>query len=274
MIQVQKSAGGPALLQTLGVPARQQLEAIFDADPAGCQGAGNKLLNVAATIYNDLRIKALLIAEQHEKCCYCEQLPLSAGPGDVEHFRPKNGFKQAKADRQLGKPGYYWLAYSWENLFFSCDTCNRSYKRNFFPLQNPASGRAQSHHQNTATEQPLLLDPARDQPEQHIGFRGPVAVGLTSRGRTTIAGCGLNRIRLLAKRRTHLGQIERDELLADLDLAKLQAAEVARLVSKYGSLIMLTRRIRQARLVCARAALAPAEYTGMVRANFPHLPRR
>lgn len=273
MIQVHKGAAPAALLASLGGPAaRLALEARYDDNPAACQVPGNKLLHVAATIYNEQAIKTLLIAAQYEKCCYCERYFLDNNPGDVEHFRPKNGYKQRKADKQLTKPGYYWLAYEWNNLFFACNSCNRSYKRNYFPLQNAATGRAQSHHANLATEQPLLLDPSQADVDQHLIFRKAVAVGRTPQGRATIEACGLNRLRLRQRRQDHFDRLERDEALADYNIAALPVAEIQRQVTKYGSLPALARRIKQARDVCNAAALDKAEFAGMVRANFPHLP--
>ena len=273
MIQVKKGAAPSALLHALGGPAaRLDLENRYDIDPAACHVAGNKRLHVAATIYNDRAVKALLIAEQQEKCCYCERYFLDNNPGDVEHFRPKNGYKQHKADKQLAKPGYYWLAYEWANLFFACNSCNRSYKRNYFPLQNPATGRAQSHHANLATEHPLLLDPSRADVAQHLSFRKVVAVGRTPQGRATIAACGLNRLKLRQRRQDHFDKLERDEALADYNIAALPIAEIQRQEAKYGSLVALARRIKQARDTVQQAALDKAEFAGMVRANFPHLP--
>src|SRR5215468_8122036 len=68
------------------------------------------------------------------KCAYCEE-KLSGQPGDVEHFRPKGRvcdatFRQVFIDhprwgRNIAHPGYYWLAYDWDNLLPSCADCNR-----------------------------------------------------------------------------------------------------------------------------------------------------
>lgn len=55
----------------------------------------------------------------HGKCAYCETLVEQL---HVEHFRPKRG-------------GYYWLAYSWDNLLLACPICNTS-KKNGFPIKN------------------------------------------------------------------------------------------------------------------------------------------
>ena len=74
-----------------------------------------------------------------------------------EHFRPKAGYKINRKDK-LKKPGYYWLGYSWSNLFFVCGPCNTK-KGNIFPLENE-SRRAKNHNFSWHAEKPLLLDPA------------------------------------------------------------------------------------------------------------------
>jgi len=139
-------------------------------------------------------------------------------------------------------------------------------------LQNPATGRANSHHATLSDEHPLLLDPTRPDLAQHIGFRKAVAVGRTPQGRTTIEGCGLNRQKLRERRQDHFDKLERDEALADYNIAALPLVEIQRQLLKYKSLPALARRIKQARDVCNRAALDSAEFAGMVRANFPQLP--
>src|SRR5207248_2896103 len=77
------------------------------------------------------------------------------GYGDVEHFRPKGGYKQRETD-ELKRPGYYWLAYAWDNLFCSCQLCNQRFKRNLFPLRD-GRRRARSHTHKLDKEQPLPL---------------------------------------------------------------------------------------------------------------------
>ena len=74
--------------------------------------------------------------------------------GDVEHYRPKAGYRQ-DAEDPLGRPGYYWLAYEWSNLLFCCQICNQRFKRNLFPLVDPAR-RAETHHDDLSSEQPLF----------------------------------------------------------------------------------------------------------------------
>jgi 5-methylcytosine-specific restriction endonuclease McrA len=104
---------------------------------------------------------------QHYKCCYCEQkLPLSYN--DVEHFRPKG--------RAIRKPGctlthgYWWLAFSWDNLLYACPSCNRSAKNDQFPLLNGSVSLTETAPPPGA-ELPLLLDPGSQvNPVEHIQY--------------------------------------------------------------------------------------------------------
>lgn len=104
---------------------------------------------------------------QHYKCCYCERKLLESY-NDVEHFRPK-----ARADRSPGSThtyGYWWLAFSWENLLFACPTCNRSGKNDKFPLRRSCKVLA-AEQRPPGGEAPLLLDPSgRRNPACHICF--------------------------------------------------------------------------------------------------------
>lgn len=274
MIRIKKTKRIPAALAAPAiVAARLALETRYNANPAACRAPGSRLLNVPATLYNDETVKAKLIAQQQEKCCYCEAKFLHVGYGDVEHYRPKNGFRQ-DATSPLEKPGYYWLAYTWDNLLFSCKRCNGGHKRNYFPLANHPAGRARSHHDQPKLpqEQPLLLHPAHDNPATHIRFRRAVAVGKTPRGQATIALCGLNRKQNLERRRTHLAHIESHDSMAGMDPSTMSPTDLARQIAKCGSVAVFIKRIGQAKTICEAAALDKAEFAGMVRANFPHLP--
>ena len=116
--------------------------------------AGRRKFTFSDSIYNHETVKEALILAQHGKCCFCEMK--IADEGDVEHFRPKSGYRQRTGDR-LGRPGYYWLAYEWSNLLLACSSCNQRFKRNLFPLADP-SQRAESHAADINLEEPLLIN--------------------------------------------------------------------------------------------------------------------
>ena len=120
-------------------------------------------------LYRDPEVKAALEKLFHYKCAYCER-PLGED-WDVEHFRPKKAVAESP-----GHPGYYWLVYTWDNLYPACRYCNQlrrdarlwdepstlpaAGKLDQFPLEDE-SARAMSHEENLAAEAPLLLDPCR-----------------------------------------------------------------------------------------------------------------
>jgi uncharacterized protein (TIGR02646 family) len=181
-----------------------------------------KTLKYDAELYGHEYVREALLTAQHGKCAFCESKFGHIAPGDVEHFRPKSGWRQ-KQGEPLQRPGYYWLTYEWTNLFMACPLCNQRFKQNLFPLRRPAR-RARNHTQDLQREEPLLLDPGSDDPEAHIAFRGavPFAINGNLRGKTTIQILGLGREALLERRR------ERVDLLMTLSrLVKLGGPEAA-----------------------------------------------
>lgn len=150
----------------------------------------NAKLPFARALYGHAQVKTALLAWQHDKCAFCESSIAASQPGDVEHFRPKG--RVVLPGGAAVEPGYWWLAYTWSNLFCACANCNRSFKRCHFPLADEAA-RARSPDDDLLAERPLLLDPAIDAVEDHITFDRDVAKPLTDRGRVTIEVLGLNR---------------------------------------------------------------------------------
>ena len=148
----------------------------------------------------------MLHEAQHGKCCYCEGRFQAFSPADVEHYRPKGAVRQNEGSARL-RPGYYWLAYSWANLYSCCPTCNRSGKKDLFPLSNP-DARARSHADDVGEEAPLIVDPGRNDPRVHIEFRQEYAFGLTAKGAKTIEIIGLNRDALIELRGEHLSLLQ------------------------------------------------------------------
>lgn len=274
MIQITKSQPAQAPLTTRGTRHRRQLETLHTADPAACEVPENTILHSRDGIYNDANVKTRLRADQHDKCCYCESLFTATSYGDVEHFRPKAGYKQVW-EGPLHKPGYYWLAYEWSNLFFSCQICNQDYKGNYFPLANHGAARANTHHDDIDQEEPLLLNPALDVPQRHLTFVKDAIEAIDARGQASIKSYGLDRSELIKSRADHLKGLHyarmvgafkftlpleprEDEFLQELNLTIAQGKAAA---------ADATRLWRE-------AAFDAAEYAGMVRANFPHLPQR
>jgi uncharacterized protein (TIGR02646 family) len=164
----------------------------YDASPSKYDD-GILTFKFQSAYYGHDNIKTPLIKAQHGKCAFCEQNVLSIAYGDIEHFRPKGGYRQNVKD-SLHYAGYYWLAYTWDNLMFACAICNQRGKANLFPLRNPEL-RATNHHDSIKREKPFFVNPAKENPSFLIGFKGPTAYGKDKnhRGKKTIESIGLNR---------------------------------------------------------------------------------
>ena len=141
--------------------------------------------------YRKNSVKTQLLALFHGKCAYCETFYPAVAPVDVEHYRPKGGVNDTD------HTGYWWLAMDWENLLPSCIHCNRlnehitpvlstqlvelrsdhlgfskqrrvtTGKGNHFPILGP---RATQDSRDCSTEYALLLNPCRDDPQEHLAF--------------------------------------------------------------------------------------------------------
>lgn len=129
---------------------------------------------------------------QKSKCCYCEG-PFSQSPPEVEHFRPIRESKQAIGSLKL-KPGYWWLAYEWENLLVACRACN-GHKSTVFPIEDE-SRRARVPTDDLRIEGNLLLNPTVDSPDEHIVFDREFVKPKSPRGKITIETVQLDRERL------------------------------------------------------------------------------
>jgi hypothetical protein len=161
-----------------------------------------------ATIEGYEVAKPTLYERQFSKCAYCESWEQQESQA-TEHFRPKGrpsrvdwtglrahspyalanhdedrfarGLPPTAFDRVRwpdpskqpdAERGYWWLAWTWENLVFGCQSCNgKSRKGSRFPLAR-GTGPLGLHDQPPGGEQPLLLDPtdARTDPMDFIRF--------------------------------------------------------------------------------------------------------
>ncbi|MDM7932903.1 hypothetical protein [Tabrizicola sp.] len=215
----------------------------------------------AFKLYKSADIRLALEALFHGKCAYCETRYAHQAPVDIEHYRPKGAVEGDKAH-----PGYWWLAAAWENLVPSCIDCNRrrtqtlsvpatatfadllatllhgqsqapalAGKKDSFPV---AGQRAHSDRDSLSAEQPYLLDPTADEPDDHLDYYldhtrdgvAPLALilprlrppgdpdrhpetpdgeaGPSVRGLMTIQFCGLNRLALVQERTALLRRLE------------------------------------------------------------------
>jgi uncharacterized protein (TIGR02646 family) len=203
MIRVHKPATAPPKLTTEGKNKAAEHHTEYIANASDYQ-SGIKTFNFSSSIYNHPSVKEALVLAQYQKCCFCERL--IGNDGDVEHFRPKSAYTQNK---KLERPGYYWLAYNWDNLYLSCSACNQRQKKNLFPIDDPKK-RAHLHNNDITIEKPHFVDPGKDEPNKHIGFRGemPYAIRGNKKGKITIENLGLDRNILNDVRLRHLAVIK------------------------------------------------------------------
>lgn len=193
-----------ALLGQTAIDEREEAIEAFLADPNA---------KFTFNAYKNRSVRRALNAAFHFKCAYCEAYFGATQPVAVEHYRPKSAV--IGADGKLKKPGYYWLAGTWDNLLPSCTDCNSAReqevegesprtlgKANKFPLENEPK-RAKRPKQEKK-EKRLLLHPYLDQPERHLVFdaEGGVKPALSKQGRESKKGVAS--IEVYALRRTGL----------------------------------------------------------------------
>lgn len=167
-------------------------------------------------VYRHESVKVALEELFHRKCAYCET-PLSEVDWQVEHFRPKG-----RVAERPDHPGYYWLAYTWQNLYPACVPCNQSRqdkptwgdpvtgtsagKADQFPVEDEAQ-RVMDPAGVLADEGPLLLDPCTDDPENSLRYTPLGEIDFPSgdsRAETSIRVFHLTRRRLRDRRKQHI----------------------------------------------------------------------
>ncbi|CAG1022843.1 hypothetical protein DOJK_01937 [Patescibacteria group bacterium] len=245
MIFIQRSSE-PDILINKGKTEQRKLCTAYEQD--------QRKFEFDNKIYGHESVKTELKLMQHNKCCFCESKVSHVDYGDVEHYRPKGAYQQSKSDK-LSESGYYWLAYTWNNLLFCCAICNQQYKKNLFPLLDDTK-RARNHHNDITQEEPLLINPSSINPEEHIGFREQIAYPIKDSiyGKTTIDTLGLNREQLKEKRFTELAEIE---VLIDLLKALNTQAN--------HNTVEVQNTIKQTEKYLKNKILPSAEYSAMVK---------
>ena len=165
--------------------------------------------------YSHDSVKKTLRHIYRDKCAYCECKVDAGAFLQVDHFRPKRSVKEDD-----GHGGYYWLAYEWSNLILCCPKCNGE-KSTHFPVRGrrvapPQTDLARTDRmqwradsKNFIDEDPLLLHPEIDQPEEHFEFlRDGTICPKTERGRATVGICGLDRESLNIQRKNRIDRFK------------------------------------------------------------------
>ena len=213
MIHLDKLNHAPDVLLDRGAnETRKNCEA-YNSDPAGYESGALKF-DIRDNIYGSPQVREALRTLQRDKCCYCESKHSASSASRIDHFRPRGAVRQGKGSEKL-YPGYYWLAYEWDNLVISCEKCN-GMKSDYFPLEEPGQ-RARNHLDPIDRESPLLLNPyAETNLSKHLAFDGSACEPRSKRGRVTVATLRLNRPELQEQRQCLLSllallcQVERE----------------------------------------------------------------
>jgi len=181
------------------------------AEQQAANAAAGRGYEFKADIYGDDSVRTAFDRLFHDKCGYCEHRIVRFDQ-NVDHYRPKG-----RVAEEADHPGYYWLAYEWKNLIPACTACNQKRserleypnigrlppmgKADSFPLIDETT-RAWSPLDDLTLEEPFLLDPTVDFPEEHLSFYPDgTAYGKTPRGEETIRILGLNGRKLYQDRR-------------------------------------------------------------------------
>ncbi len=181
--------------------------------------ATGKIGEVSAKLYREQKATYFALdGPFHGKCAYCETLIVANHPGDLDHFRPKgrvtNSSDMIKVKDHRGQeaphPGYYWLAYDFQNLLPSCEDCNRPNKARSGGLrvgkwdEFPVKGFRAINPGEEKREKPLLLNPTTNgiKVEKHLEINeNGIAKYLTLEGETCCRVFGLNARQALVQER-------------------------------------------------------------------------
>jgi uncharacterized protein (TIGR02646 family) len=202
MIKIDRSSVlEPELLATRGRREFEKLRAFYAANP---QLRTQREPPKDLAFWTDKSVKAALVELFKGKCAFCESTVSGVGYAQVEHFRPKQ--RAAQLDGQVDPDHYWWLTYSWSNLYLICQLCNMAKATRF-----PVIGKRAEYNVEASIEQEqtLLLDPCRDNPDQSLDFSGDGTVrALDERGQITIDVYTLNRPQLVRLRRNHAKHVD------------------------------------------------------------------
>ncbi|MGZ4162602.1 MAG: hypothetical protein ACXVDB_00830 [Tumebacillaceae bacterium] len=193
--------------------------------------------------YNEEDVKEALREMFFDKCAYCESMYAHVHALEVEHFRPKGAYQQSRGPGSVKKPGYYWLAWNWNNLFTSCKECNQVRTRlvyggkkvmvgkgNLFPLSNKTY-RALNPSISILQEDPLLLNPCKDDPEEHLEYteEGVIRAKITPlgipsiKGETSIDAYALQRDTLVQERKALATRIQAQIKRVESEILNMRA---------------------------------------------------
>ena len=164
-----------------------------------------------------------LLTKTNGKCIYCETT-ITENNINLDHFRPH--YAAANSSGKISQDHYWWLALKWNNLYPSCEDCNR-YKRNYFPVYRK---RAKDWYSAKVKlyniEEPIFIDPEYENPEQFFSYKEDGTItSETERGRITIELLNLNRTSLIEARRKVAVEVGGDFLELSLLIDDINKSE-------------------------------------------------
>ena len=125
--------------------------------------------------YRQKDVKTALEKMYSGHCCYCESIIGISTYGRIEHLKPKS------------LPAFHKYSFDWNNLHWSCEVCNTSYKKTKWNFEHP------------------ILDPSKDDIKSYLRMNLQTGeyeeINENPRAKTTIEDTGLNRERLVRARR-------------------------------------------------------------------------
>jgi uncharacterized protein (TIGR02646 family) len=190
----------PKLFTSRALSAQREKATEFYSMPASHRT--QQRFEWATTIILFKTIRPHLSKITHGKCAYCER----AIPSGVhfDHFRPRHG--AIGLNGRTSPDHYWWLGFEWTNLVPTCPECNFT-KGGRFPVRRRRAP-VGSLGTELLTEEPLLLDPFVDNPEEHLVFtEAGNLVSQTERGEATIEVLALNRLALVDARAKHIASL-------------------------------------------------------------------
>ena len=157
----------------------------------------------------------------------------------TEHFRPKMAV-QPEAGFVSASTGYWWLAWDWNNLLFSCTTCNGQDRKGHRFALAPGSAPLEPEEPPPGDENSMFIDPGQEDPMDHIIFVErrpgewvPVPRNGSPRGKYTIKTLGLDHPDLLTFYDDHVSYTAQPSL--DEVRSALRAEEPTSVTSAWSS---------------------------------------
>jgi hypothetical protein len=177
----------------------------------------NAIIEAKQKLWRDDRIRGWLLGLFHNKCWYSEAKD-AVSAYHVDHYRPKG--RVTDVGRVNPEPGYWWLAFRWQN-YRICGQLINVKKNDVFPLVSGHRAAADDAG-SLSLEAPALLDPTTDDARlisfemDEDGCRAVPSGGADEEDRdrvvTTIEVIGLNRLDRLNSKRADVWEECREKL--------------------------------------------------------------